>query len=170
MAKAYHEKKLTTKLLEGAVGGLAGGAVAAVVLMVIDAVTRAGNSFWHTISAFGSLLTGGGTNGTPPLGAAFFIGLVALLLFFALIGMGLTSYLPIIRRLGWSAILLGAVYGVLIWLLVPFLLFNFLNPSMGATVSTWALLIASVVGCAVIGWWLDMMESRSQSQSESQTS
>jgi hypothetical protein len=165
MARAYHAKKLSTKLFEGAIAGLMGGAVAAAILMLIDAFTRTGNAFWHTINAFAMLIPGASTSdavSTNAFGADFFLGLVLVLLFFILVGIGLTYYVPIVRHFGWSVILLGVVYGVIIWLLVPFFLFSFFNPAVGEKVSNLSLFIASVVGCGVTGWWLDVLHTRSQ--------
>jgi len=69
----------------------------------------------------------------------------------AIIGMGLPSYLPIFRRFKIHPALGGALYGLLIWLFLDVL---FLNGLVGGRLSLLWLLVADLIGGAVMGWWL----------------
>lgn len=148
MAQIYDPKKTSTKLLEGAVAGLLGGAVAALLMMVWDGLVY-GNWFL-TPNALGWLATGTPNEST----ASMLIGLLIHFLLFALIGLGFVQYLPLIRRFNFNPILGGAIYGAIIGLLIFFVFLNALKPDIIRAVDNKALIVASAIGGAVIGWWL----------------
>lgn len=148
MAQIYHPKKTSTKLLEGAVAGLLGGAVAALLMMVWDGLVY-GNWFL-TPNALGWLATGTPNEST----ASMLIGLLIHFLLFALIGLGFVQYMPLFRRFNINPILGGAIYGAVIGLLIFFVFLNALKPDIIRAVDNKALIVASAIGGAVIGWWL----------------
>jgi hypothetical protein len=154
MARAYQEKKTSTKLLEGLVAGLLGGVVSAVVIILADLLLRSDHPWWYTPSLIGSLVTGTPQDNVAQPGAPFIIGLLIHLVLFALAGIGLTFYAPIFRRFRINEALAGAIYGGIIWLFVFFLFFNSIKPDISHMVNNWALFVACVLGGAAIGWWL----------------
>ncbi len=148
MAQVYHPKKMSTKLLEGAVAGLLGGAVVALLMMIWDGLVY-GNWFL-TSNALGWLATG-----TPNQSmTSTLIGLLIHFLLFALIGLGFVQYLPLFRRFKINPILGGAIYGAIIGLLIFFVFLNAIKPDIIKTIDNKALLVASAIGGSVIGWWL----------------
>ena len=82
------------------------------------------------------------------------LGLLLHLLVFALLGVGLVQYMPLFRRFKIDRILGGAIYGVLVFLTVYWYLLSFLNSNVAANMNLIALFVASVLGGAVMGWWL----------------
>ncbi len=146
MAQIYHEKKLSEKIIEGVVAGLIGGAVMAVVVIVIDFAFRNGN--WNaTFGTIGSLVSS--VNGTKSP-----IGMVIHLLLWALIGYGFTMYRPIFRRFNIPLVLGGAIYGLLVGLLVYALFLASLKPIVPSLVGAALLVLASTLGGAAMGLWL----------------
>ena len=148
MAQIYHPKKTSTKLLEGAVAGLLGGAIAALLMMVWDGLVY-GNWFL-TPNSVGWLAMGTPNEST----ASMLIGLLIHFLLFALIGLGFVQYLPLFRRFKINPILGGAVYGAIMGLLIYFVFLNALKPDIIRAVDNKALIVASAIGGAVMGWWL----------------
>jgi hypothetical protein len=148
MAQVYHPKKTSTKLLEGAVAGLLGGAVVALLMMVWDGLLY--GDWLLTPTSLGWLATG-----TPQVStASFLIGLLIHFLLFALIGLGFVQYLPLFRRFNINPILGGAIYGAIIGLLIFFVFLNAIKPDIIRAIDNKALIVASAIGGAVIGWWL----------------
>ncbi|HKP52458.1 MAG TPA: hypothetical protein VJ183_07380 [Chloroflexia bacterium] len=151
MAQIYYPKKTSAKLLEGAVAGLIGGVVATVVMVLSDFLTPE-RSWWSSASVVGSIFTGvQNFNTASPDMASLLLGLVLTLLIFALLGMGLPSYMPIFRRFNLHPALGGALYGLLIWLFVDVL---FLNALTSGRLSMLWLLPANLLAGATMGWWL----------------
>ena len=151
MAKVYHPKKTSAKLLDGAIAGLFGGVLALVVMVISDWLTPA-RSWWTSTSVIGSIFTGvRDFNTASPDMASLLIGLVLSLLIFALVGMGLPSYMPIFRKFKLHPALGGAIYGLLIWLFVDVL---FLNGLTSGRLSMLWLLPANLLAGAAMGWWL----------------
>jgi len=151
MAQVYYPKKSSQKLLEGAVAGLLGG-VAALLVAVLSDVLTPNQSWWSSISQVGGIFTGKRDFNTaaPDMGSLL-LGLVISLVVWAFMGMGLPSYLPIFRRFNIHPALGGALYGLLIWLFLDVL---FLNGLVGGRLSLLWLLVADLIGGAVMGWWL----------------
>jgi hypothetical protein len=87
-------------------------------------------------------------------------GALLLLVLFGLLGIGIEFYLPIIYRLGLHKALFGAIYGVLIWLMVFFFALGVINQNVASQANIWVLLVASVVAGAATGWALDLIMSR----------
>ncbi|MEO8287993.1 MAG: hypothetical protein ABI670_16315 [Chloroflexota bacterium] len=152
MAQIYHPKKTSTKMIEGAAAGLVGGVVVALVMIILDAVLRNG-SWWYTLSLLGSVVYGTAEANVAAVGAAFVIGTLILLVVFALVGMGFTSYKPLFRRFNiplWAG---GAIYGAFIWLTLFFIFLNAIKPSISGMINQIAFFIASVLGGAALGYW-----------------
>ena len=82
------------------------------------------------------------------------IGLLIHFLLFALIGLGFVQYLPLFRRFKINPILGGAIYGAIMGLLIYFVFLNVLKPDIIKAIDNKALIVASAIGGAVIGWWL----------------
>ncbi|HYP19098.1 MAG TPA: hypothetical protein VEY08_03410 [Chloroflexia bacterium] len=154
MAQIYHAKPTSTKLLEGAIAGLLGGLAFALVMLIADFLTPQ-RPWWSTFWLIGTILTG-----TPVAEINRFnivnigLGLLLHLLVFALLGVGLVQYVPLFRRFKIDRILGGAIYGVVVFLSVYWYLVSFFFPGVSANLNLLALFIASVVGGAVMGWWL----------------
>lgn len=154
MAQIYHAKPTSTKLLEGAIAGLLGGLAFALVMLIADFLTPQ-RPWWSTFWLIGTILTG-----TPVAEINRFnivnigLGLLLHLLVFALLGVGLVQYVPLFRRFKIDRILGGAIYGVVVFLSVYWYLVSFFFPGVSANLNLIALFIASVVGGAVMGWWL----------------
>ena len=159
MARSYEQKKASTKFAEGFTAGLVGGIAFIIVLMIADVLTRAGDIF-HTVSLFGSLFTGATITSSTGAGTSFLVGALLLLILFGLLGIGLEFYLPIIYRLGLHKAIFGAIYGILIWLMVFFFALGVINQNVASQANIWILLVCSVVAGAVTGWALDLIMSR----------
>ena len=149
MAQVYHPKKTSTKLLEGLVAGLLGGAVVALLMMVWDGFVY-GNWFL-TPNALGWLTT---ATPDPQNMTLTLLGLLIHFLLFALIGLGFVQALPLFRRFNVNPILAGAIYAAIMGLLILFVYLNFVKPDIVKTIDNKALLVTSAIGGAVIGWWL----------------
>ena len=153
MAQIYYPKKTSTKLAEGAVAGLLGGAASLPVMAVADVLTPQ-RSWWSTISLFGGIFTGSRDfNTASPDLAALAIGVLLVLAVFALGGLGFVNYLVLFRRFKVPAWLGGALYGVLLGGSFLILL-NAWWSDIVRQQNVLAILIASAIGGAVIGWWL----------------
>ncbi|HEX8231289.1 MAG TPA: hypothetical protein VF826_18565 [Chloroflexia bacterium] len=154
MAKIYQPKPTSTKFLEGAVAGLLGGLAFVLVMTVADLLTPQ-RPWWSTFWLIGSIATG-----TPLAEINRFnivtqlVGLVLHLLVFTLLGVGLVQYVPLFRKFKIDRILGGAIYGVIIFLTVYWYLLSFLSSTIAANMNLIALFVASVLGGAVMGWWL----------------
>ncbi|MEO6458242.1 MAG: hypothetical protein ABIO92_08230 [Chloroflexia bacterium] len=148
MAQVYHPKKTSTKLLEGAVAGLLGGAVVALLMAIWDGLLY--GNWVLTPTAIGWLATGTPSQSTE----AFLVGMLIHFLLFALIGLGFVQYLPLFRRFKINPILGGAIYGAVIGLLIFFIFLNAIKPDIIRAIDNKALIVASAAGGAVIGWWL----------------
>jgi hypothetical protein len=154
MARVYQAKPISTKLLEGATAGLLGGVAFVIVMMVADFLTPQ-RPWWSTFWLIGSIVTG-----TPLADINTFnivtliVGLVIHLLIFALLGVGLVQYVPLFRRFKIDRIVGGAIYGVVIFLTVYWYLLSFVSPSVAGNMNLITLFVASVLGGAVMGWWL----------------
>ena len=159
MARSYEQKKTSTKFVEGFAAGLVGGLAFIVVLMIVDVLMRAGDIF-YTVSLFGSLFTGATISSSTGAGASFLVGALLLLILFGLLGIGLEFYLPIIYRLGLHKAIFGAIYGILIWLMVFFFGLGVINQNVASQANIWVLLVCSVVAGAATGWALDLIMSR----------
>ena len=154
MAQIYYPKKTSTKLAEGAAAGLLGGLVTLPILALADALTPE-RSWWSTVSLFGGIFTGvRNFNTSTPDMASLVIGVLLVLAVFALAGMGFVNYLVLFRRFKVPAWLGGALYGVLIGGSFMILL-NAWWPDIVRQQSVLAILIASAIGGAVTGWWLN---------------
>lgn len=162
MAKAYQPKSTSSKLVEGLMAGLAGGLVAIVISMLLDAILRGGNLF-YTVSRLGAVLTGDQSpapTGSVGLGTPFLMGALLLLVLFTMFGIGFISYLPIVYRLNIPKALFGAIYGLFIWLLVFLLMLGFVNRPVADSINIWYLLVSCVLAGAAIGLTLDATRSR----------
>ncbi|MDQ6693979.1 MAG: hypothetical protein M3014_06115 [Chloroflexota bacterium] len=154
MATIYHPKKTTTKLLEGAIGGLIGGVVVALIMLVADLLLRDGK-WYFTPSLIGSLVKGTAAENTYQfLPKRYLIGAIIHFVIFAIVGVGLVQYLPIFRRFKIQPMLAGALYGAIIWLFIFFIFLNSFKPDINHYMDQYALFIANVVGGAAIGWWI----------------
>jgi hypothetical protein len=153
MAQIYYPKKTSTKLAEGAIAGLLGGAVTLPILAIADAVTPE-RSWWSSISLFGAIFTGvRDFNTSSPDMASLIIGVVLVLALFALAGMGFVNYLVLFRRFKVPAWLGGVLYGVLLGGSILILL-NAWWPDVVRQLNTLAILTIFAIGGAVIGLWL----------------
>jgi hypothetical protein len=153
MAQIYYPKKTSTKLAEGAFAGLLGGAVTLPVLALADVITP-DRSWWSTVSLYGAAFTGLRNFNTPsPDIASLVLGVLVILAFFVLAGMGFVNYIPLFRRLRVPAWLGGALYGV------------FLGGSILILLNAWwsdivrqqnviAILVIFALGGVVIALWL----------------
>lgn len=159
MARSYEQKKTSTKFTEGFGAGLVGGVAFIIVLMIADVIMRAGDIL-YSVSLFGSLLTGATVSPGNSGGGSFVAGALLLLVLFGLLGIGIEFYLPIIYRLGLHKALFGAIYGILIWLMVFFFALGVINQNVASQANIWVLLVASVVAGAATGWALDLIMSR----------
>ncbi|MEP6775515.1 MAG: hypothetical protein ABJA50_07960, partial [Chloroflexota bacterium] len=54
----------------------------------------------------------------------------------------------------------GAIYGILIWLMVFFFGLGVINQNIASQANIWVLLAGSIVAGAATGWALDMIMSR----------
>jgi ABC-type glucose/galactose transport system permease subunit len=150
MAKVYHPKSTTTKLMEGAIGGLVFGAVMGLIVLLSDLLTP-DRSWWSTISIVGQLVTGQQeTNTSAPDMASLIIGLLINLVLVVLIGIGFGYYMPLFRRFNVHPIIGGVIYGLVIWIVLDLL---FLAPATGNRVNLIWLLVADLLGGAALGWW-----------------
>jgi hypothetical protein len=154
LALAYHPKKTSTKYIEGAVAGLVGGLVVAVIMMAADALTRTGSPWWYTPSLIGSLVTGTPQGNVASLNGSFFIGVLLHFAIFAIIGLGFVSYKPLFRRFKIPVWAGGALYGALIWLSVFFIALNTLKPAASSMLNHVLLFVACIAGGAALGWWI----------------
>lgn len=158
MAQIYHPKKTSTKLLEGAVAGLLGGAVAALLMMVWDGLLY-GNWFL-TPNALGWLATGTANQSMT----STLVGLLIHFLLFALLGVGFVQYLRLFKRFKINPILGGAIYGAIMGLLIFFVFLNSIKPDIIRAVDNKALIVASAAAGAVMAWWLSRPEAPAASQ------
>src|SRR4051794_8147011 len=151
MAQVYYPKKTSAKYLDGAVAGLLGGGITAIVATVADVLTP-DQSWWTSLSIVGSIFTGATNfNTDSPDWTSWLIGLVLTLVAFALFGMGLVGYLPLFRRFSVHPILGGLLYGLLLWVFVDLI---FLNPLTSGRLNMIVLLVADLIACAGMAWWL----------------
>jgi hypothetical protein len=157
MAKVYYPKSTGAKYAEGAMAGLAGGVAFAIILALTDFLTPA-RSWWNSISQIGGIFTGARDFNTasPDMGSLL-VGLLLILVFFALFGLSLPTYMVLFRHFGIHPALGGALYGLFLWLLVDLLVLNGLT---GGRLNIWWLLLANLVAGAVMGLWLQRMASR----------
>jgi hypothetical protein len=157
MAKVYYPKSSGAKYAEGAVAGLLGGLAFAIVLALTDFLTPE-RSWWNSISQIGGIFTGASNfNTASPDMASLLVGLLLILVFFALFGLSLPTYMVLFRHFRIHPALGGALYGLLLWLLVDLLVLNGLT---GGRLNIWWLLLANLVAGAVMGLWLQRMASR----------
>lgn len=154
MAQVYHGKSTGAKLLEGLVAGLLGGLLVAIIMLAVDVVTPA-RPWWATVGLVGSLLSGTpeGNIKTFDIGT-YIIGALIHFVIFALAGMGLVQYAPLFRRFKIDLILGGAIYGAIIYLAIFLYAFSIFKPGIPANMNNIALFIASVLGGALMGFWL----------------
>jgi hypothetical protein len=153
MAQIYYPKKTSTKLAEGAIAGLIGGAATLTVLALFDVFTPE-RSWWTTISLFGSTFTGvRNFNTASPDLASLVLGVLLVLAVLTLAGVGFINYLVLFRRFKIPAWLGGATYGVLIGGSFMILL-NAWWPDIVRQQNVLAVLIASAIGGAVVALWL----------------
>ena len=163
MARSYERKKTSTKLLEGFTAGLAGGLAFIIVLMIADSLAKALDIF-YSVSLFGSILTGEAVGTAIGPGVTFLVGALLLLIVFGLLGIGIVYYLPIIYRLGLHKALFGAIYGILIWLMVFFFALGVINQNVAKLANGWVLCIGSIIAGAVTGWALGLVMSKKGEQ------
>jgi hypothetical protein len=160
MAQVYYPKKTSTRYIEGAGAGLAGGVVTAVIGTLGDVIIP-DRSWWTSLSVVGGIFTGA-TNfntGTTDWGS-WILGLVLTLVAFALFGMGLVGYLPLFRNFKVNPLLGGLLYGLLLWVAVDLI---FLNLLTSGRLNMIVLLVADLVAGAVMAWllvWLDANAKR----------
>lgn len=146
-------------LAEGAVAGLMAGALVAVLMVLVDLLTPQ-RPWWSTPSLFGALLSGTPEGNAKDLNvAALVLGLVIHFILWALAGAGFVQYRPIFRRFKIDLILGGAIYGLIVYLLFYLYFFWSLKSGITANLNNIALAIASVLGGAVMGWWLKRANS-----------
>ena len=162
MAQVYHPKKTSTKLLEGVVAGLLGGAVVALLMAIWDGLLY--GNWLLTPNALGWLATG--TSNDQSMTSTL-IGLLIHFLLFALIGLGFVQALPLFRRFKINPILGGAIYAAIMGLLILFVYLNFIKPDIVRTIDNKALLVASAIGGAVIGWWVSRPAPATESETQS---
>jgi hypothetical protein len=137
--------------MDGAVAGLLGGAITAVVGTLGDVLTP-DRSWWTSLSVIGSIFTGASNFNTASTDwGSWIIGLAITLVAFALFGMGLVSYLPLFRRFNLHPVLGGLLYGLLLWVFVDLI---FLNPLTSGRLNMIVLLVADLLAGAVMAWWL----------------
>lgn len=154
MARIYQPKPTGTKLLEGATAGLLGGLGFAVVMLVSDLLTPL-RPWWSTFWLLGTIFTGTPVAEINRLNIVnIVLGLALHLVVFALLGVGLVQYVPLFRKFKIDRIVGGAIYGVVVFLTVYWYLLSFVNSTVAANMNLIALFVASVVGGAVMGWWL----------------
>jgi hypothetical protein len=151
MAQLYYPKSTSAKYIEGAVAGLLGGGVTAVVLTLGDIITP-DRSWWTSLSVLGAIFTGARNFNTASTDwGSWIIGLALTLVAFALFGMGLIGYLPLFRRFTLHPVLGGLLYGLLLWVLVGLI---FLNPLTSGRLNMIVLLVADLLAGAAMAWWL----------------
>ena len=151
MAKVYYPKSKTTKLLDGAIAGVMGGVAWVIVMALTDFLTPA-RSWWTSTSVVGSIFTGvQDFNTASPHMPSLLLGVLITLVLFALFGLSLPSYMPIFRHFNIHPALGGALYGLLLWLLVDLLVLNGLT---GGRLNLLWMLLAKLVAGAVMGLWL----------------
>jgi hypothetical protein len=160
MAQIYYPKKTSTKLAEGAVAGLLGGAATLPILAAADAMTP-DRSWWSTVSLFGAVFTGvrNFNTASPDMGSLA-IGVLLILAFFALAGIGFVNYVPLFRRFRIPAWIGGALYGVLLGGSILILL-NAWWSDIVRQQNIVAIMVIFAIGGVVIAWWLS---TRSTSQ------
>jgi hypothetical protein len=157
MAKVYYPKSKASKYLDGAIAGLVGGAVAILVGVLTDLLTPE-RSWWSSNSIIGSIFTGvQNFNTASPDMPSLLLGILLTLAAFALFGLGLPSYMPLFRHFRIHPALGGALYGLLLWLLVDLLVLNGLT---GGRLNIWWLLVANLAAGAVMGLWLQWSSTR----------
>jgi len=163
MAQVYYPKKTSTRYIEGAGVGLAGGVVTAIVATLGDVIIP-DRSWWTSLSVVGGIITGA-TNfntGSTDWGS-WILGLVLNLVAFALFGMGLVGYLPLFRAFKVNPLLGGLLYGLLLWIAVDLI---FLNLLTSGRLNMIVLLVADLIAGAVMAWllvWLDANVKRDAS-------
>jgi len=151
MAQIYYPKSTSTKYLEGAVAGLAGGVVAAIVLTLADIIIP-DRSWWTSLATVGGILTGATNFNTATTDwGSWIIGLALNLIVFALFGMGFVGYLPLIRNFKFNIYLAGALYGLLLWIVIDVLLLNLLT---SGRLNLIILLVADLLAGVAMAWWL----------------
>lgn len=151
MAQAYYPKATSTRLAEGVVAGLLGW-VAFSVLVVLGDLLIPSRSWWTSLGLFGTPITGVTNFNTPTMDVGpVLVGVVVVLVLFVLLGVGLVYYMPLFRRFRLHPLIGGALYGVLMWLVLGLALFN---PLTGGRFNLVTLFIADVVAGAVMAWWL----------------
>jgi len=151
MARVYHPKSTAAKYLDGAVAGLLGGVITAVIVTLGDIVIP-DRSWWSSLSAVGGIFTGATNFNTASTDwSSWLIGLLLTLVAFVLFGMGLVGYLPLFRILKLDALIGGLIYGVLLWVVVDLI---FLNPLTSGRINLIVLLVADLIAGAAMAWWL----------------
>jgi hypothetical protein len=157
MAKVYYPKSKASKYIDGAIAGLVGGAVAIFVGALADFLTP-NRSWWFSNSVIGSIFTGvQDFNTASPDMPSLLLGVTLSLLAFVLFGLGLPSYMPLFKHFKIHPALGGALYGLLLWLLVDVLV---LNGITGGRLNLIVLLLANLAGGAAMGWWLQRASTR----------
>jgi hypothetical protein len=156
MAKVYYPKTATAKLMDGVQAGLAGGVVFLLVMLLTDVLTPA-RSWWNAISTIGSIITGvQNFNTASPDFGSLLLGMLLTLVAFALFGMGLPSYMRLFRMLNIPPAVGGALYGLLLWLLVHLLVINGLT---GGRINLWWALLGYLAAGAAMGQYLNMRKA-----------
>jgi hypothetical protein len=151
MAQIYYPKSTSTKYLEGAVAGLAGGVVASIVVTLADALIP-DRSWWTTLATVGGILTGATDfNTASPDWGSWLIGLALTLIAFALFGMGFVGYLPLIRNFNLNIFLAGVLYGLLLWIVIDLLILNLLT---SGRLNLIILLVADLLAGMTMAWWI----------------
>ena len=151
MAQIYYPKKTYVKYGEGALAGLLGGVVTAVVVTLGDVIIP-DRSWWTSLSATGGIFTGATNFNTGATDwGSWLLGLVLTLVAFAIFGMGLVGYLPLFRAFNLNPLLAGAAYGLFLWIVIDLL---FLNGLTSGRLNLIVLLVADVLAGAAMTWLL----------------